>query len=58
MEDIKIAVTKFEQFIDKTDEHIWYGILKRRFAKIKHTRAEWFDIINSIKNEPAYTHKG
>lgn len=53
MEDIKIAVTKFGPMIAGTELYVWYGILKRRFAKKKLTRAEWFNVIESIKNEPA-----
>ena len=50
---IKISVTKFEDQISHTDNHIWFGILKREFWNKKHTIKEWFDVIESLKARPA-----
>jgi len=53
MEDIKISVTKFESKIRHTSNHIYFGILKRRFWEKKYTVAEWFTILDELKKEPA-----
>lgn len=46
---IKIPVTKFEQYIVKTDDWVWYGILKRAHRHEKHTLSEWRVIVNTLK---------
>lgn len=53
MEDIKLAVTKFERFIRYTPDHIYFGILKRRFWDQKQTKEEWFATLENLKKEPA-----
>lgn len=49
LDGIKIPVTKFEHYIFKTDDWIWYGILKRDYKNKKHTLSEWRAIVNSLK---------
>lgn len=49
MDGIKIPVTKFEQYIRKTDDWVWYGVLKRDYKTQKHTLSEWRAIINTLK---------
>lgn len=53
MDGIKIAVSKFEQYIKHTENDIWFGILKREYATKKYTVSEWHQIIESLKNRPA-----
>lgn len=52
MDGIKLAVTKFEQVIQHTDDHVYYGILKRRFWDKKYTTSEWFAVLDKLKKEP------
>lgn len=53
MDGIKLAVTKIEKFLANTDDHVWYGILKRRFRTTKATLSEWKAIIEDLKKEKA-----
>ena len=50
---IKISASKFEGHINHTDNHIWFGIIKREFWNKKFTLKEWYDVIESIKSRPA-----
>ena len=53
MDGIKISAAKFETMVMNTVDHVWCGILKRRFKLKKNTYSEWKAIIESLKNEPA-----
>lgn len=53
MDGIKIPVTKFEQYIINTHDHVWYGILKRSYKDKKYTLSEWREVINTLKSTPA-----
>ena len=53
MDGIKISVTKFEDMVRHTSEHVWCGILKREFKTKKNTLSEWRALIEQIKARPA-----
>jgi hypothetical protein len=53
MSEIKIAVSALDKILKDSNEHIWYGILKRERWDQKHTLEEWKEIINQLKSRPA-----
>ena len=52
MDGIKLSIKNFEKYIAHTEDHVWYGILKRRFKTHKYTLSEWKQKIESIRHEP------
>jgi hypothetical protein len=46
---LKIPVTKFEQHVVNTPDHIYYGILKREFGTRKLSVGEWKALTNLVK---------
>lgn len=53
MDGIKLSITKFEQMVKHTTDHIWCGILKREYGNKKNTYSEWMAVIEEIKARPA-----
>lgn len=53
MDGIKLSVKNFEKYIIGTDDHIWFGILKRSYWDKKNTLSEWRQIIAELKTKPA-----